>query len=235
MAKDGTLARSLHDVGLAAWFGGSLMGAVGLNGAAAAVDQPHQRLRVANAGWARWTPVNLAGIVAHLAGGAVLTGANKDRLASQRGVATATITKTTLTGLALAATAYSRMLGAKLQRAEGAPVEDATIPTSGTPDRAGKAQGQLTVLQWAIPALTGATLAVNARMGEQQRPQNVVTGLLQTPRRWLPMAAVPVLAATALAASTRRKRRPDTASQAVVTESETTETMLDPAASLAGR
>jgi hypothetical protein len=31
MAQDNTLARSLHDVGLAAWFGGSLMGAVGLN------------------------------------------------------------------------------------------------------------------------------------------------------------------------------------------------------------
>jgi hypothetical protein len=35
-----TLARSLHDLGLATWFGGSLMGAVGLNGAAAVVDQP---------------------------------------------------------------------------------------------------------------------------------------------------------------------------------------------------
>jgi hypothetical protein len=69
MTQDNTLARSLHDVGLATWFGGSLMGAVGLNGAAAVVDQPDQRLRVANTGWARWTPVNLAGIAAHLAGG----------------------------------------------------------------------------------------------------------------------------------------------------------------------
>jgi hypothetical protein len=32
------------------------------------VDAPEQRLRVANTGWARWTPVNLAGIAAHLAG-----------------------------------------------------------------------------------------------------------------------------------------------------------------------
>ncbi len=72
MAADNTLARSLHDVGLAAWFGGSLMGAVGLNGAAAQVEKPKQRRPVANAGWNRWTPVNLAGITAHLAGGAVL-------------------------------------------------------------------------------------------------------------------------------------------------------------------
>jgi hypothetical protein len=55
MAQDNTLARSLHDVGLATWFGGSLMGAVGLNGAAATVAQPTQRPRVANTGWARWT------------------------------------------------------------------------------------------------------------------------------------------------------------------------------------
>ena len=45
MAEDNTVARSLHDLGLAAWFGGSLMGAVGLNGAAAAVDSAEQRLR----------------------------------------------------------------------------------------------------------------------------------------------------------------------------------------------
>ena len=40
MATDNTVSRSLHDLGLAAWFGGSLMGAVGLNGAAAQVDEP---------------------------------------------------------------------------------------------------------------------------------------------------------------------------------------------------
>ena len=237
MATDNSLARSLHDVGLAAWFGGSLMGAVGLNGAAATVDQPQQRLQVANAGWARWTPVNLAGIAAHLAGGTILLAANKGRVASQRGVATATITKTALTGLALAATAWSRMLGAKLEQADGAPVEDGATPTSGTPVQAAKAQRQLTVLQWAIPALTGATLAVNAQMGEQQRPKNVATGLLQPSRRWVPMAAVPVLAGTVLAASARRKRGPDRAArQAVVIEPEATTTTLDSsAASLAGR
>ena len=111
MTQDNTLARSLHDLGLATWFGGSLMGAVGLNGAAAVVDQPGQRLRVANAGWARWTPVNLAGIAAHLAGGAVLLAGNKGRLTTQRGVAGATVAKTALTGLALGASAYARRLG----------------------------------------------------------------------------------------------------------------------------
>src|SRR5215216_3365897 len=102
------------------------MGAVGLNGPAAQVEEPKQRLRVANAGWNRWTPVNLAGIAAHVVGGAVLLGANKGRIAGQQGVAQATVVKTALTGAALAATAWSRALGAKLDQAGEVPVEGGT-------------------------------------------------------------------------------------------------------------
>jgi hypothetical protein len=178
MASDNTVSRSLHDLGLATWFGGSLMGAVGVNGAAAQLEEPKQRLRVANAGWNRWTPVNLAGIAAHLAGGAALLGANKGRVATQQGVAQATAVKTALTVLALGATAWSRALGAKLDQAGEVPVEGGTEPGADTPEDVAKAQRQLKVLQWVIPALTGAILVVNARMGEQQRPAQVSGGLL---------------------------------------------------------
>jgi hypothetical protein len=178
MTADNTVSRSLHDLGLATWFGGSLMGAVGLNGAAADVEEPRQRLRVATAGWNRWTPVNLAGIAAHVAGGAVLLGANKGRMASQQGVAKATVIKTALTGAALAATAWSRALGAKLEEAGEVPVEGGTDPSGDTPQDVAKAQRQLKVLQWVIPALTGAVLVLNARMGEQQRPTQATSGLL---------------------------------------------------------
>jgi hypothetical protein len=178
VTADNTVSRSLHDLGLATWFGGSLMGAVGLNGAAADVEEPMQRLRVATAGWNRWTPVNLAGIAAHLAGGAVLLGANKGRVVSQQGVAQATVVKTVLTGAALAATAWSRALGAKLEEAGEVPVEGGTDPSTDSPEDVAKAQRQLKVLQWVIPALTGAVLVLNARMGEQQRPAQVTGGLL---------------------------------------------------------
>ena len=178
MTADNTVSRSLHDLGLATWFGGSLMGAVGLNGAAAEVEEPKQRLRVANAGWNRWTPVNLAGITAHVAGGLILLGANKGRVASQQGVAQATVVKTALTGAALAATAWSRALGAKLDKAGEVPAEGVTDPGGDTPEDVAKAQRQLKVLQWVIPALTGAVLVLNARMGEQQRPAQVTGGLL---------------------------------------------------------
>ena len=125
-----------------------------------------------------WTPVNLAGIAAHLAGGAVLLAANRQRLASQQGVGQATVVKTALTAAALAATAWSRALGAKLDQAGEVPVEGGTDPAADTPGDVASAQRQLKWLQWVIPALTGVVLVLNARMGEQQRPTQATSGLL---------------------------------------------------------
>ena len=51
MSERNTAVCSLHDLGLGMWFGGSLAGAVGFNGAAADVPDEKLRLRVANAAW----------------------------------------------------------------------------------------------------------------------------------------------------------------------------------------
>jgi hypothetical protein len=185
MSQSNTLARSLNEIGLAAWFGGSLMGAVGLNGAAAVVDAKDQRARVANAGWSRWTPVNLGAIGAHLAGAALLTVGNKGRIAGQKGVGVTSIAKTGVTAAALAATAYSRVLGQKVMDAGDPPVEGGTEPAAETPSDVSGAQRKLNVLQWAIPALTGALVLADALMGEQQRGSQVASGVA---RRLLPAA-----------------------------------------------
>ncbi len=179
MPRTNTVARSLHDVGLAAWFGGSLMGAIGLNGAAAEVDRKEQRARVANAGWNRWTPVNLAAIGAHLAGSLILTAGNKGRIAGQKNVATTAIAKTAVTAGALAATAYARALGQKVIAAGDVPVEGGTDPSATTPPEVADAQRKLSALQWAIPALTGTLLVMDALMGEQQRPSEASAGFVQ--------------------------------------------------------
>ena len=42
-----------------------------------------------------------------------------------------------------------------------------------------KAQQQLKVLQWAVPALTAALIVVTAYAGEQQRPAAVKAGVRQ--------------------------------------------------------
>src|SRR5689334_7193144 len=148
MSERNTLAHFLHDAGLAAWFGGSLMGAIGVNGAAADVDDPRQRARVANSGWSRWTPFNAAAIGAHLVGGAILAKENKGRVASQKGVLANTGVKLALTAGALGATAYSRLLGQKVINAGDVPIAGGTEPLASTPPEVAKAQKQLKALQW---------------------------------------------------------------------------------------
>ena len=177
MSKTDTMARSLHDLGLASWFGGSLMGAVGLNGAAAEVESPAQRARVANQGWARWTPVNGAAIGTHLLGALQMMRANRTRMELQSGVRAASYAKGAMTLAALGATAYSRVLGQRTMNAGDVPVAGATEPGPQTPPDVADAQRRLRLLQWAIPALTGGMLVLNSLMGEQQRPKNVLRGL----------------------------------------------------------
>ena len=179
MSERNTLAHFLHDAGLAAWFGGSLMGAIGVNGAAADVDDPRQRARVANAGWARWTPFNALAIGAHLFGGAQLLKENKGRVATQDGVLANTNVKMALTAAALGATGYARVLGQKMMKAGDVPVAGGTDSLSTTPPEVAKAQKQLSALQWAIPALTGGILASSALHEEQQRPSQVTGGILK--------------------------------------------------------
>ena len=178
MSDTHTTLRSMHDLGLAAWFGGSLMGAFGVNGAAAQVGDSTQRLPVASAGWSRWTPVNAAAIGAHLAGAVGELVTESPRMAAQRGVGRASTLKTALTVGALAATGYSRLLGNRLAKAGGPSVAGVTEPNQQTPENVASCQRQLKLLQWAIPALTGALIVVTAYMGEQQKPGQVLRGML---------------------------------------------------------
>jgi hypothetical protein len=196
MSERNTLAHALHDLGLAAWFGGSLMGAIGVNGAAADVDDPRQRARVANAGWARWTPFNAVAIGAHLVGGAQLLKANKGRVVTQQGVLANTNVKMALTAGALAATGYARVLGKKMQKAGDVPVAGGTNATTGTPPEVAKAQKQLSALQWAIPGLTGAMLASSSLHEEQQRPSQVLGGTIKGLPSFLGSAATGAAFAT---------------------------------------
>jgi hypothetical protein len=179
MARN-TLSRALHDVGLSAWFGGTLANAVALNAAAAEAGSDKDTGRVANAGWDRWTPVNAVAIAAHLTGSVGQIIGNKGRIAQQEGVATMSGLKTLLTAAALGATAYSRALGKKVSDAGAVPAKSGTKPAKRTKLVAADvaaAQEQLDRLQWVIPALTGALVALSSYAGEQQRPSEVAKGL----------------------------------------------------------
>ena len=177
MKQRNTLARTLHDVGAAAWFGGALMGAVALNGAARSVKDPAQRVRVASVGWARWSPVNAAAVGAHLVGGLGVLIANRDRARLQDGVTANTGVKAALTLAALGTTAYSGLLGARLSKAGEVDAEGPVVPSAGTPGDVAQAQQMLRALQWATPALTGAVIALGSQQGEQQRAREVTRGI----------------------------------------------------------
>lgn len=178
MGERDTVLRSMHDTGLAAWFGGSLMGAIGLNGAAAKIKQRDQRLAVASDGWRRWAPVNLAAIGTHLAGASALLVNERHRVAGQRGALAMSAAKTGLTLAALGATAYAGALGMKLGKAGEVPADSATRSASDTPEDVGSIQRRQRVVQWTVPAFTGALVAISALAGEQQKPGSVASGVL---------------------------------------------------------
>lgn len=174
-----TVSRSLHDVGLAAWFGGTLANAVALNPASGQASNPADSGRVANTGWDRWTPVNAAAIALHLAGSIGQLNSNLPRVGTQSGVAPMAIVKTGVTAAALGVTGYSRVLGKKISARTDVAVDDATTPAPATPSDVAAAQKQLTLLQWAVPALTGTLIVISSFAGEQQRPATVLRGLLK--------------------------------------------------------
>ncbi|MFJ8806345.1 hypothetical protein [Streptomyces sp. NPDC102490] len=182
-----TVIRSLHDVGLAAWFGGSLMGAVGLNGAAEHEGSTvAARARIASVGWTKWVPVNAAAIGAHLFGGGGLLAVNAHRVKTQHGVGASTTAKTVVTAAALAATAYARVLGKKVEWAASANPDD-TEKGARHPIDLGKARRQLACVQWTVPALTGCLVVLNALHGEQQRPREQLHGMWEHARAMTPL------------------------------------------------
>ncbi|GAA3737171.1 hypothetical protein HDA32_005479 [Spinactinospora alkalitolerans] len=181
VADRNTVIRSLHDLGLAAWFGGSLMGAIGLNGAAREDDDAVRGVRISSAGWNKWAPANAAAVAVHLVGGAALLEANRSRVEHEKGVGASTAAKTVLTGAALAASVYARMLGKRLEAAVKPNGADKSDKEGELAERAvslKQAHRQLRAAQWSVPVLTGALVALNALHGEQQRPSQQKLGLI---------------------------------------------------------
>lgn len=170
MSSTNTVVRSMHDVGLAAWFGGSLMGAVGLNAAAAEAADPRERLLLSSLGWKKWSPVAAAAIVVHGIGGVGLIAANSKRVRQQDGAMANTVTKAVVTVAAAGLTAYSGALGRKVEQESNQGGPGATEPSDTASKDLASAQRQLKLVQWVIPAVTGVLLMLGAQQGEQQRP-----------------------------------------------------------------
>lgn len=170
MSERDTVIRSMHDLGLATWFGGSLMGAVGLNGATAEAHDPQERTRLSSLGWKRWSPVAAAAIGVHAIGGAGLIASNSNRVRQQDEAANNTLIKLGLTVVAAGLTAWSGALGRKVEQEQHQGAAGATEPSAGASEGLKAAQRQLKITQWAIPAITGTLIVMGAQQGEQQKP-----------------------------------------------------------------
>jgi len=57
------------------------------------------------------------------------------------------------------------------------PAHSGTEPAATTPPDVAAAQKKLALLQWAVPALTGALVVVSSFAGEQQRANEVNKGV----------------------------------------------------------
>ena len=173
------LARSAHDLGAAAWFGGTLMGAVGLNGATGKAKDPKERTRLSALGWAKWTPVQIAAFAIHGIGGIGLILGNKGRVAAQDSVGSNTVWKTIVTVVGMALSLYSGMLGKKVGELADQGAEGATEPRPGADDALAKAQSQLKATQWLLPLIRGLVVVMGSKQGEMQRPENGKKGLFK--------------------------------------------------------
>ncbi|MFZ7087724.1 hypothetical protein [Curtobacterium sp. RRHDQ10] len=177
------IGRSITDLSAGTWFGGSLMGALGLNGAAAEAKDAEERTRLAAIGWQRWAPVQGAATGLYVLGSLTELWSNKGRSATQHGVGRLNAYKAVVLVAGVAATVYTGVIGARYGRLvaedsrKGEPAEGATEPGTGTSPELASVQKQLRVMQWVQVVFGGWLIVVDAKEGEMQRPANVAKGI----------------------------------------------------------
>lgn len=161
--------RAAHDVGLAAWLGGSMFGKFALNPAVAKVTDHAERGAVVNAAWSGYNVVNALGLGTAAAGWAAarFTETKPDNLSSvESGLSVA---KDVLMGVSVLSGLLSGVQGGRLmkQAPEGrVPVETGTKSAPETPPEAVKIQHSLERLG-NLSIVSGVSLvAVNAVLAQ---------------------------------------------------------------------
>ena len=180
------VAQAVHDLGSALWFGGSVMGAAGVNKSGAQLTQGIDRIRVASSAWTRFSPAQWAGIGATLVAGVRLTQVGGRRLALQEGFASVGALKAGIAVAGAGATAYAAYSGARISalaeeaHRSGTPieVEDATKPTANTPPEIAAWQRRQRVAQTLVPVLSGANIVCNSWLVQSYRAGATLTGVL---------------------------------------------------------
>jgi hypothetical protein len=169
-----TTAQVLHDIGLAAGFGGSLFGKLSLSPAVRAIDDKAQRGKVLEEAWSGQKWVNVLSL-----GAAALTWFTGRSAISGRSLGkdarAAVVAKDVLVGVYAASTIGSMILGAYLgSGSQGyVPVEQGGAPAAETPPEKAKALKALRVLGtinlFSMAAVIGVTAFLNQRAASSAR------------------------------------------------------------------
>lgn len=193
MSRDDShvLAQSVHDLGSALWFGGSVMGVAGVNKSGNDLRDGVDKVRVAESAWQRFAPAQWAGIAAVLVAGTRLSGASKGRLAAQQGYARAGSVKAAVAGAGAVASGFAAYSGKRIgdlteQAASSGrrvDVQDASTPNAQTPPEVAAWQKRQRVAQYLVPLLSGANIVLNSYLVQSYRPGAAARGVA---RRLLP-------------------------------------------------
>ncbi len=165
----GSIVRAINTVGTAVWFGGTLMGCFALNPAVEVLDDPEERGKMVDEGWARFQPWGAAGL-----GAAIITHFIMRRNPPRRPTAkfkTVARVKDGLMAAAAVSSLASMALGEYAVHAEPdayTPIEKATEPTTETPEDAQKAQSGLTLASTAT-LLSGLAILITGAILDTER------------------------------------------------------------------
>lgn len=162
MATLSTTAWVLHDLGLAAGFGGNLFGQMAFHPALGAIGEKRERGKVAHEAWSRYKLVNALSLGAMagtwLAGRAFLSG--REVGGASRNLV---LLKDVLVGGAVVGGAVALVAGAMLdkeQRGAGQPIQTGSKPAPETPPRVANLQRITNVAGTANLVFNAAVLAV---------------------------------------------------------------------------
>lgn len=170
MATLSTTAWVLHELGLAAGFGGNLFGQIALNPAVAQIQSKRERGKVTHVAWDRYKVINGASLAlmagTWFAGRVFLTGREVGR--TSRAL---TITKDVLVGGALAAGIGSMVLGRMLDKevaTSNEPLQTGSRPAAETKARVARLQrltndaGRINILMNAAVLAVTTVLAMKS-------------------------------------------------------------------------
>ncbi len=178
MKKASKFSKVAHNLGISAWFGGTVFGQISLNPTVSSISDTRERGRVLNEAWARFHAVNLPAALAALLGWR-LGGLRDEAQVRAPGLARA---KDLLLGGAAFNTLVSALLGATVaSRAPRGytPVRSGTRPAPGTPTGAASAQRLLRLSGNGSLTLLAATVIVSALIETAEpKPRGLLSRLL---------------------------------------------------------